>query len=97
MRSSLTCLSVLATLNAVHATPLVLKRQQPVEQNPLGTPNLIVNGDFTNATNGWLVQPPGALDNGSLCVNVPAGASANASFIQTTNNFTEVKNDMYIE
>jgi len=95
MRTSVTLLSILVGFTAVHATPLIHKRQQPVETDPLGTPNLIINGDFSNATHGWLVQPPGALENGSLCVNVPGNGSANASFIQTTNNFTEVKNDIY--
>lgn len=67
----------------------------PVENVPTGTPNLVVNGDFSNGTNGWLIQPPGALEDGYVCVSVPGNGSANASFIQTTNNFTEVKNDVY--
>lgn len=30
--------------------------QIPVENNPNGTPNLLVNGNFTAGTTGWKVQ-----------------------------------------
>lgn len=71
------------------------KRQTPVENNPLGTPNLVVNGNFTDGTSGWVVEPSGTIQNGMLCITVPANTFPNASFIHTTNNFTEVKNDVY--
>jgi hypothetical protein len=89
--------TVLANLALVSLTQAIAleKRQTPVENNATGTPNLIVNGDFSNGTNGWKVQPDGAIDAGYLCVNVPAGGAANASFLQTVNNFTEIKNDIY--
>jgi len=70
--------------------------QQPVNTgNKTQTPNLVVNGAFTNGTNDWIIQPSGAIENGFLCVTVPGNGSANASFIQTVNNFTEIKNDVY--
>lgn len=71
------------------------KRQTPVENNPLGTSNLVANGNFINGTSGWLVQPSGSIGDGRLCVNVSANTLPNASYIQTTNNFTQIKNDIY--
>ncbi|KAI5275072.1 Six-hairpin glycosidase [Aureobasidium subglaciale] len=50
---------------------------------------------FTDGTPGWTVKPPGSVRNGVLCVVVPANTLANASYIQTTQNFTQVKNDIY--
>jgi endoglucanase len=85
---------VLAVLGLAIADA-VSKRQTPVENNPLSTPNLVVNGNFTNGTSGWTIQPAGTVQNGFLCVTVPANTAANASFLKTTNNFTEVKNDVY--
>lgn len=41
------------------------------------------------------MQPAGAMQNDFLCVTVPPNTAANASFLKTTNNFTEVKNDIY--
>lgn len=74
---------------------VLIGRQTPVENNPFGTPNLVVNGNFTDGTAGWKVQPSGRIVDGMLCVTVPANTYPNASFISTTNNFTEVKNDVY--
>jgi endoglucanase len=71
------------------------KRQTPVEQNALGTPNLVHNGSFTAGTPGWIVHPPASIRDGMLCVVVPADTAANASYIQTTQNFTQIKNDIY--
>lgn len=85
---------VLAILGLANAYALS-KRQTPVENNALGTPNLVFNGNFTDGTSGWDMQPAGAVQNGFLCVTVPANTAANASFLKTTNNFTEVKNDIY--
>lgn len=69
--------------------------QTPVENNPLGTPNLVVNGNFSDGTTGWLVQGSHTIKDNMLCVKVPASGSANVSYIKTTNYFTEVKNDIY--
>jgi len=74
---------------------VLIGRQTPVENNPLGTPNLAINGNFTDGTDGWDVRPSGNIKDGMLCVTVPANTSPNASFISTTNNFTQVKNDVY--
>ncbi|THX37548.1 Six-hairpin glycosidase [Aureobasidium pullulans] len=71
------------------------KRQTPVENEALGTPNLVHNGSFTDGTPGWTVQPPGFIREGMLCVVVPAGTAPKASYIETTQNFTQVKNDIY--
>lgn len=69
--------------------------QVPVENNPLGTPNLVVNGNFTDGITGWVVQGSNTVSNNMICVAVPASTSANASYLKTTNFFTEVKNDIY--
>jgi endoglucanase len=69
--------------------------QIPVENNPLGTPNLVHNGSFTKGTPGWTSKPSGSIHDGMLCVIVPANTTANASYIQTTQNFTQIKNDIY--
>ncbi|THW10618.1 Six-hairpin glycosidase [Aureobasidium pullulans] len=71
------------------------KRQTPVENEALGTPNLVHNGSFTDGTPGWTVEPPGFIREGMLCVVVPAGTAPKASYIETTQNFTQVKNDIY--
>ncbi|KAG9666697.1 secreted endoglucanase, partial [Aureobasidium melanogenum] len=75
--------------------PVLVSCQIPVENDPLGTPNLVHNGSFTQGTPGWAVTPPGSVRNGMLCVVVPANTAPNASYIQTTQNFTQVKNDIY--
>ncbi|THZ01003.1 Six-hairpin glycosidase [Aureobasidium pullulans] len=71
------------------------KRQTPVENEALGTPNLVHNESFTDGTPGWTVEPPGFIREGMLCVVVPAGTAPKASYIETTQNFTQVKNDIY--
>ncbi|TIA49464.1 Six-hairpin glycosidase [Aureobasidium pullulans] len=71
------------------------KRQTPVENEALGTPNLVHNGSFTDGTPGWTVEPPGFIREEMLCVVVPAGTAPKASYIETTQNFTQVKNDIY--
>lgn len=83
------------TLLGLASAVTITKRQTPVENNPYGTPNLIVNGNFSNGIEGWNITGAHSIEDGYLCLNVPANTSANASFIQTTNNFTEVKNDIY--
>ena len=75
--------------------PVLVNCQTPVENDPLGTPNLVHNGSFTRGTPGWTVTPPSSVRNGMLCVVVPANTAPNASYIQTTQNFTQVKNDIY--
>ncbi|KAI4721149.1 Six-hairpin glycosidase [Aureobasidium sp. EXF-10727] len=75
--------------------PFRVSCQTPVENDALGTLNLVHNGSFTQGTPGWTVQPSGSIRNGMLCVVVPANTAANASYIQTTQNFTQVKNDIY--
>jgi len=69
--------------------------QIPVQNNPLGTPNLVVNGNFTQSATGWTVQGTYNIQQNAICVNVPASSAANAAYIKTTNFFTEVKNDVY--
>jgi endoglucanase len=75
--------------------PILVSCQIPVENNALGTPNLVHNGSFTKGTPGWTSKPSGTVQNGMLCVIVPANITANASYIQTTQNFTQIKNDIY--
>lgn len=75
--------------------PVVVNCQIPVENNALGTPNLVHNGSFTKGTPGWVSKPSGTVQDGMLCVIVPANTTENASYIQTTQNFTQVKNDIY--
>ncbi|KAK3674353.1 hypothetical protein LTR78_005822 [Recurvomyces mirabilis] len=60
-----------------------------------GSPQIVENGDFVNGTTGWDSSPPGTIINGMYCVNVPAGAKGNSSFLKTTYNFLETKNDVY--
>ena len=69
--------------------------QIPVENDPYGTPNLVVNGNFTEGTTGWNVKGSHNIKNNLICVKVPANSAPNASYIRTTNYFTEVKNDIY--
>jgi endoglucanase len=70
-------------------------RQTLVENEAPGTPNLVHNGSFTDGTPGWTVEPLGLIREGMLCVVVPAGTAPKASYIETTQNFTQVKNDIY--
>lgn len=95
MRFSLLCSTVLYLGQGLASARVLVGRQTPVENNPIGTPNLAINGNFTNGTSGWNIQPGGTIRDGMVCVTVPAGTAANASFISTTNNFTQVKNDVY--
>jgi endoglucanase len=71
----------------------------PREVSPVpipGSPQIISNGNFANGHSGWQSSPSGAITNGMYCVNVPAGTPAgNASYLKTTYNFLETKNDVY--
>ncbi|EMC98212.1 glycoside hydrolase family 9 protein [Baudoinia panamericana UAMH 10762] len=62
-----------------------------------GTPQIIQNGNFANGTTGWQSSPPGTIMNGMYCMNVPAGGSlgSNTSYLTTTYQFLETKNDVY--
>ena len=69
--------------------------QTPIQNDPFGTPNLILNGNFSDGLASWDVEPRGTVRNGMLCVDVPANTPASASFIRATQSFTETKNDIY--
>ncbi|KIW52995.1 hypothetical protein PV05_08602 [Exophiala xenobiotica] len=61
-----------------------------------GTPQMILNGAFTNGTYGWESSPTGKVRNGLYCITVPAGTpSGNGSYLRTTYDFLETKNDVY--
>lgn len=57
---------------------------------------MILNGAFTNGTYGWESSPTGKVRNGLYCITVPAGTpSGNGSYLRTTYDFLETKNDVY--
>ncbi|THY12753.1 Six-hairpin glycosidase [Aureobasidium pullulans] len=87
--------SLTTLLPAVAQCSRLDTRQTPVENEALGTPNLVHNGSFTDGTSGWTVEPSGFIRDRMLCIVVPAGTAPKASYIETTQNFTQVKNDIY--
>lgn len=82
-------------LGSISNGKALIARQTPVENNPIGTPNLVANGNFTDGTSGWVVEPSGTTANGMICIQVPANIPAVESYLATTNFFTEIKNDIY--
>ena len=61
-----------------------------------GSPQMILNGNFTNDTYGWQSSPVGTITNGQYCIHVPASSTLNNStYLRTTYKFLETKNDVY--
>ncbi|KAI6817668.1 secreted endoglucanase [Hortaea werneckii] len=60
-----------------------------------GTPQIIRNGNFINGSSGWTSSPEGQVADGSYCVRVPKGQGFNVSYLRTTYDFLETKNDIY--
>ncbi|GAB1733923.1 hypothetical protein NU195Hw_g9333t1 [Hortaea werneckii] len=60
-----------------------------------GTPQIIRNGNLINGSSGWISSPQGQVANGSYCMRVPKGQGFNASYLRTTYDFLETKNDVY--
>lgn len=70
--------------------------QRAVTKPPIpGSPEIISNGQFMNGTIGWSYNPTGHIQNGLFCITVPANTTGNSSFLQTTYQFLETKNDVY--
>ena len=83
--------------NLTNARSLLPPRARDVTPPPIpGTPQMIANGAFTNGTYGWESSPQGKMQNGLYCITVPAGsAPGNSSYLRTTDDFLETKNDVY--
>ncbi|KAK4894684.1 hypothetical protein LTR27_007072 [Elasticomyces elasticus] len=60
-----------------------------------GSPQIIQNGGFSNGTFGWLSSPSGAVKNGMYCIDIPASPPGNSSYLRTSYDFLETKNDVY--
>ena len=85
--------SVVAVSISIASGALITKKQTPLEHNPYGTPNLILNGNFLDGAQGWRTDFSNHVQSGTLCVTVSANNSNN--FLQTTRIFNETKNDVY--
>lgn len=83
-----------SALTAVAAFAIAASAQ--VTKPPIpGSPQIITNGRFANGTFGWESSPAGTIRNGLYCVDIPAGATGNSSYLRTQYTFLETKNDVY--
>ncbi|KAI1618689.1 secreted endoglucanase [Exophiala viscosa] len=102
MSALLTTVATIAGLLCIFADPVNAKPGQSVQARDVtlppipGSPQIITNGAFTNATYGWESSPTGKIQNGLYCITVPSGsAPGNSSYLRTTYQFLETKNDVY--
>lgn len=94
--SFLVCLATehLFTAEARSVRPLTIRDVSPP---PIpGTPQIVTNGNFDNASYGWESSLDGQIRDGLYCLSVPANSPGNNSYLRTTYDFLATKNDVYI-
>ena len=93
---SLVCLAARCLLTTEARSVI---RPEARDVSPLdepGAPQIITNGNLSNGTFGWESSPAGQIRSGLYCLNIQANAPGNTSYLRTTYDFLETKNDVYI-